>query len=67
MEISSNDILFFMTRIDILTRIRLLREELETRHKFGTVKIANADGTPVKTEELQKELYSLVYKLSKIE
>lgn len=56
-----------MTRTDILTRIRLLREELETRHKFGTVKIAHADGTPVKTEVLQKEMYSLIYKLSKME
>ena len=54
-----------MTRSEIQTRISALREELETRHKYGTVKIANADGTPITTEALQNEMYSLIYKLSK--
>jgi hypothetical protein len=49
------------------TRINSLREELENRHKYGTVKLANADGSPVPTEKLQSELYSLIYKLSKSE
>jgi hypothetical protein len=55
------------TRADIQSRIRIIRDELETRHKYGTVKIANTDGTPVSVEKLQKELYSLIYKLSKLE
>jgi hypothetical protein len=46
-------------------RVSALREELETRHKYGTVKIASEDGTPVSIEKLQNELYSLIYKLSK--
>lgn len=56
-----------MTRTQVQGRVRELREELETRHKYGTVKIANADGSPVSSEELQQELYSLVYKLSKMD
>lgn len=56
-----------MTRSDIQTRINFLREELENRHKYGTIKIANADGSPVATLALQNELYSLIYKLSKRE
>jgi hypothetical protein len=55
-----------MTRIEMQSRINELRDELETRHKYGTVKIANADGTPVATEKLQGELYSLIYKVSKL-
>lgn len=55
-----------MTRIEMQTRVNELREELETRHKYGTVKIADADGTPVATEKLQNEMYSLIYKMSKI-
>ena len=47
------------------TRVTALREELENRIKYGTVKIANADGTPVSTEKLQNEMYALIYKLSK--
>jgi hypothetical protein len=56
-----------ITRSEMQTRINFLREELENRHKYGTVKIANSDGTPVSTLELQNELYSLIYKLSKRE
>lgn len=55
-----------MTRLETQSRINELRDELETRHKHGTVKIANADGTPVATEALQNELYSLIYKMSKL-
>jgi hypothetical protein len=54
-----------MTRTEIQAKIKSLRDELENRHKYGTVKIANQDGTPVPTESLQNELYSLIYKLSK--
>lgn len=56
-----------MTRSELKDRIQLLRNELETRHKYGTVKIASADGTPIPVEVLQNELYSLIYKLSKCE
>lgn len=56
-----------MTRSEIQNRIRVLREELETRHKTGTVKIAQKDGTPVSIQELQNELFSLQYKLSKLD
>ena len=56
-----------MTRLEVQSKIKALREELETRHKYGTVKIAKADGSPVETEVLQNELYSLVYRLSKME
>jgi hypothetical protein len=56
-----------MTRLEIQTRINVLREELENRHKYGTVKIAHADGTPVAIETLQNEMFNLTYKLSKIE
>ena len=57
----------FMTRSDIKSRILALREELETRHKYGTVKLAQADGTPVETEVLQNEMFALTYRLSKFE
>lgn len=53
------------TRIEIQARIKELRDELETRHKYGTVKMAGADGTPISTQKLQDELYALIYKLSK--
>jgi hypothetical protein len=55
-----------MTRTQTQTRIREIREELENRYKRGTVKLANEDGTPIAAEVLQNELYSLVYKLSKM-
>lgn len=56
-----------MTRLEITTRMKNLREELETRHKTGTVKMANADGVPISIETLQNELYKLNYRLSKFE
>jgi len=56
-----------MTKTEIQTRIRALREELNNRHKYGTVKIANSNGAPIPVEKLQNEMYSLIYKLSKME
>lgn len=56
-----------MNRLEVQAQIRKLREELETRHKTGVVKIATKDGTPAPTEELQDQLFSLIYKLSKME
>lgn len=56
-----------MTRSEMQIRINALREELENRHKYGTVKLADADGSPISIEVLQSELYSLVYKMSKRE
>jgi len=56
-----------MTRLEIQTRIKELREELENRHKTGMVKMAAVDGTSIPTESLQNEMYSLTYKLSKFD
>jgi hypothetical protein len=56
-----------MTRLELQTKIRALREELENRHKTGTVKLADANGVPVPTKKIQEHLFSLIYKLSKIE
>lgn len=56
-----------MTRLDIQIRIKAIREELENRHKTGLVKMAAEDGTPISTETLQNEMYSLIYRLSKFE
>lgn len=57
----------FMTRLDIQIRVKAIREELENRHKTGMTKLAAEDGTPIPTETLQNEMYSLIYKLSKFE
>lgn len=54
-----------MTRSEMQARVNALREELEARYKTGTVKIAKADGSPIPTENLQNELYALIYRLSK--
>jgi hypothetical protein len=56
-----------MTRLDIQTRIKTIRDELENRHKTGMVKMAKADGTPISTEDLQNEMFALTYRLSKFE
>lgn len=56
-----------MTRLDIQTRIKEIREELENRHKTGITKMAAEDGTPISTENLQNEMFSLTYRLSKFE
>lgn len=55
-----------MTKTEIQDKIRLIRDELENRHKFGTIKMANADGTPISTEVLQTKLYALIYKASRM-
>lgn len=57
----------FMTRLEIQARVRTIREELENRHKTGMVKMAKADGTPIPTDILQNEMFSLIYRLSKFE
>lgn len=57
----------FMTRTEMQTRVREIRAELETRHKTGMTKMATADGTPISTEDLQNEMFSLIYRLSKFE
>lgn len=56
-----------MTRTEMQIRVRDIREELENRIKTGTTKMASADGTPISTQKLQDEMYSLIYKLSKVE
>jgi hypothetical protein len=56
-----------MTRLALQIKIRNLQEELENRHKTGAVKMAQTNGQPIATEELQNELFSLIYKLSKFE
>lgn len=57
----------FMSRLEVQARIKVLREELEERHKYGTIKLAATDGSPIATEALQDELFALIYKLSKME
>lgn len=54
-----------MTRTEMQARVTALRNELEARHKFGTVKMASSDGAAIPTETLQNEMYSLIYRLSK--
>jgi ribosomal protein L29 len=57
-----------MTRTEMQTRIRALKEELENRHKYGTVKLAKEDGvTPIPVKDLQAELFNLIYKVSRID
>lgn len=55
-----------MTELELRTKIRTIKAELDARYKTGLVKIAAADGTPVPTSVLQSELFSLNYKLSKM-
>jgi hypothetical protein len=56
-----------MTRLEIQIKIRALRDELENRHKYGTVKLADNNGNPIPTIDIQNKLYALVYKLSKFD
>lgn len=56
-----------MTRLELQNQIRVLREELENRHKTGTVKLAAADGTPIPTKDVQAQMFALIYRLSKVE
>lgn len=55
-----------MTLTEIQIKINALREELETRHKYGVVKLADAKGKPIPVEIIQTELFSLIYKKSKL-
>jgi hypothetical protein len=57
----------FMTRTEMQTRVREIRAELENRTKTGLTKMAAEDGSPIPTETLQDEMYSLIYRLSKFE
>ncbi len=54
-----------MTRTEMQARVTALREELENRFKYGTVKMASAEGEAIPTITLQNEMYSLIYRLSK--
>ena len=57
----------FISSLDLETKIREIRAELENRYKTGQVKmIQAADGTLsfAKIEDLQNELFELIYKLS---
>jgi hypothetical protein len=54
-------------RLDMTFRIKAIKDELEARHKYGMVKMADANGNPIPIEKLQNELFSLIYKLSKID
>lgn len=56
-----------MSSTEIQSRIRLIREELETRTKTGIVKMATEEGAPISSESLQNEMFSLIYRLSKFE
>lgn len=56
-----------ITPLEMQMRVKAIRDELENRHKTGIAKMAAADGTPVSTEDLQNEMFSLTYKLSKLE
>lgn len=55
-----------MNELQLRSEIAKLRAELDNRFKFGTTKIANADGTPVPTEQLQNRMFGLIYKLSRL-
>lgn len=48
-------------------KIKAIRDELESRHKTGAVKSAAEGGSMVPTKILQDEMFSLIYKLSKME
>lgn len=56
-----------MTRLEMQVRVRELREELENRLKTGMVKMASEDGSPISAEDLQNEMFNLIYRLSKLE
>ena len=57
----------FMSKFEMQTRVRAIREELETRTKTGMTKMAAEDGSPIPTETLQNEMFSLIYRLSKFD
>lgn len=57
----------FLTKLEMQIRVRAIRDELENRTKTGMTKMAAEDGSPIPTETLQNEMYSLIYRLSKVE
>jgi len=56
-----------MSPLEMQMRVKAIRDELESRHKTGIAKMASTDGTLVPTENLQNEMFSLIYRLSKLE
>ena len=54
------------TKSEIQARITVIHNELETRHKYGTVKLA-VDGIPIPVVELQNEMFQLILKKSRME
>lgn len=56
-----------MTPLEMQMRVKAIRDELENRHKTGLAKMAAADGNPIPTEDLQNEMFSLIYRLSKLD
>lgn len=56
-----------MTKSEIQTKIKIIKDELENRHKYGTIKLANKDGTQISIDELQNELFKLIYRFSKMD
>jgi hypothetical protein len=57
----------FMSPLEMQMRVKAIRDELENRHKTGLAKMASKDGEPISTEALQNEIFSLIYRLSKLE
>ena len=57
----------FMSPLEMQMRVKAIRDELENRHKTGLAKMAATDGTLVPTETLQNEMFSLIYRLSKLD
>lgn len=55
-----------MNLLNIQLRIKAIQEELENRYKNNIIKMADDTGTPISTENLQSELYKLIYQKSKI-
>jgi hypothetical protein len=58
--------MILLTKTQLRSRIKEIRDELENRYKFGTIKLAQPDGSPIPTETLQNELFSLTLKLSRM-
>lgn len=57
----------FMSPLEMQMRVKAIRDELENRHKTGLAKMAASDGAPIPSENLQNEMFSLIYRLSKLE
>ena len=54
-----------LKQFEIRARIKEIKDELDGRYKYGTVKLAK-NGIAIPVKELQDELYKLTYKLSKM-